>query len=676
MTERRRVRRRATPGASAELARAAAAARRALADRVEPVLDRLRIEPTAPRGRRRPCAVVPAVRACWPLLRGERPELAARLAEHAGRAASRVLRAALDEGDRARRTRRSRTAAGQPDTAVGCSGSRSSGHAPDGGGRVDADRRRRRRGHQRAGGRRRRRRHRARHRPRPDPAQRGGAGGRDRGVVGELAARHRVDGRRAGAGRVRHPRPARGPVRAAPVVARRAGGRPDRRPARAAGRRSSTTRTPRRSPSATSARRAGAATVVFVALGTGIGSALLLDGELFRGAFGVAPELGHLRVVPDGRPCPCGKNGCWERYCSGTALATTAVELLARDPGRSPVLRRLVAGDQRRVTGQRVAAAARDGDPVACAAMAELAPLAGRGAGAGGRRLRPRAGGDRRRGLGVGAAVPGRGPRALRGDLTGAGRPPARPDPHRPARRGRGGGGRGAAGPGARTAADRPSVTGRGLQSTRAVVAPSSGSSGSGVRPQPQHQPAQPGGDARPGRAAGRRPAAPPPSRGRSRAPGPARCSVSPTSDRRARAGAAAAARAGRSARPRRLRPGRRSGSGAGPGSARRRRLRPRCQASRRVRRQLAAPGRSAPAGHDRLELVVGGRAVGLRALVGIPVHAASSPDSGRQADVSAVRGSGHPCTPRRRQPGPPMPGRTARILAVPGPLSLRHGSP
>ncbi len=123
----------------------------------------------------------------------------------------------------------------------------------------------------------------------------------------------------------------------------------------------------------------GAANVVFLALGTGIGSALLIDGKLYRGAFGVAPELGHLRVVPDGRPCPCGKNGCWERYCSGTGLATTAVELLARDPGRSPVLGRLAAGDPGRVTGQRVAAAAREGDPVACAAMDELARWLGEG---------------------------------------------------------------------------------------------------------------------------------------------------------------------------------------------------------------------------------------------------------------------------------------------------------
>jgi glucokinase len=123
----------------------------------------------------------------------------------------------------------------------------------------------------------------------------------------------------------------------------------------------------------------GASSTVFIALGTGIGSALLVDGRLYRGAFGVAPELGHLRVVPDGRPCPCGKNGCWERYCSGTALATTAVELLARDPSRSPVLRRLVAGDPGRVTGQRVATAAREGDPVACAAMDDLARWLGEG---------------------------------------------------------------------------------------------------------------------------------------------------------------------------------------------------------------------------------------------------------------------------------------------------------
>ncbi|SFP86032.1 ROK family protein [Saccharomonospora viridis] len=122
----------------------------------------------------------------------------------------------------------------------------------------------------------------------------------------------------------------------------------------------------------------GADVALLLALGTGIGAGLLLGGEIFRGAHGVAPELGHLRVVPDGRPCPCGRHGCWERYCSGTALAATAVELLARQPARPSVLRRDVV-DPAAMTGLRVARAAREGDPVAREAMAELARWLGEG---------------------------------------------------------------------------------------------------------------------------------------------------------------------------------------------------------------------------------------------------------------------------------------------------------
>ncbi|XVV07850.1 ROK family protein [Actinosynnema sp. CA-248983] len=123
----------------------------------------------------------------------------------------------------------------------------------------------------------------------------------------------------------------------------------------------------------------GARIAALVAIGTGIGGALLIDGKVFRGAHGVAPELGHLRLVPDGRPCPCGKNGCWERYCSGTALTTTAVELLARHPGVSTLMAREAFGDSRAITGRRVAAAARDGDPLAKRAMADLARWLGEG---------------------------------------------------------------------------------------------------------------------------------------------------------------------------------------------------------------------------------------------------------------------------------------------------------
>ncbi|ASF08892.1 glucokinase [Nocardia brasiliensis NBRC 14402] len=123
---------------------------------------------------------------------------------------------------------------------------------------------------------------------------------------------------------------------------------------------------------------AGGHNVVLVAIGTGIGAALLIDGRLYRGTHGVAPELGHLQVVPEGRACPCGKRGCWERYCSGTALADTAIEMLATDPVRS-VLAKDVYRDPGSLTGRRVAGAAQDGDPLAVRVMEDFARWLGLG---------------------------------------------------------------------------------------------------------------------------------------------------------------------------------------------------------------------------------------------------------------------------------------------------------
>ena len=123
---------------------------------------------------------------------------------------------------------------------------------------------------------------------------------------------------------------------------------------------------------------AGGHTAVLVAIGTGIGAALLIDGELYRGTHGVAPELGHLQVVPQGRDCGCGKRGCWERYCSGTALAETAIEMLATDTARSALAREVVA-DPGALTGRRVANAAQDNDPLAQRVMADFARWLGLG---------------------------------------------------------------------------------------------------------------------------------------------------------------------------------------------------------------------------------------------------------------------------------------------------------
>lgn len=126
---------------------------------------------------------------------------------------------------------------------------------------------------------------------------------------------------------------------------------------------------------------AGGHNTLVLSIGTGIGAGLIQDGQIYRGSFGVAPELGHLTVVPDGRPCSCGKRGCWERYCSGTALVDTVLELLAAQDNPRSVLAAESESDPGSLTGRRVAAAAADGDPVAVAAYRDLARWLGYGLG-------------------------------------------------------------------------------------------------------------------------------------------------------------------------------------------------------------------------------------------------------------------------------------------------------
>jgi glucokinase len=111
---------------------------------------------------------------------------------------------------------------------------------------------------------------------------------------------------------------------------------------------------------------AGAAVSLVIAVGTGIGAGLVVDGRLYRGRYGVAPELGHVTLVPGGRPCPCGKSGCLERYCSGTALVDDVAERIAQGAATP------LANQQDHLTGRAVHAAARAGDPVALAALSEL----------------------------------------------------------------------------------------------------------------------------------------------------------------------------------------------------------------------------------------------------------------------------------------------------------------
>jgi glucokinase len=105
--------------------------------------------------------------------------------------------------------------------------------------------------------------------------------------------------------------------------------------------------------------------VVLVTVGTGIGGGIVINGQLYRGRWGVGGEPGHYRVVPGGRLCGCGNRGCWEQYASGSALVAEAREFAARAAGGAVRLLQLGGGTPGGITGPAVTQAAREGDPAA-----------------------------------------------------------------------------------------------------------------------------------------------------------------------------------------------------------------------------------------------------------------------------------------------------------------------
>jgi glucokinase len=119
--------------------------------------------------------------------------------------------------------------------------------------------------------------------------------------------------------------------------------------------------------------------MVMVTVGTGIGGGIVVDGVLMRGAFGVAAELGHMRVVPDGIRCGCGNRGCFEQYASGRALVREARELIASGTPHAARLSELCAGNPAALSGPDVTRAAAEGDPAAVELLADLGTWVGEG---------------------------------------------------------------------------------------------------------------------------------------------------------------------------------------------------------------------------------------------------------------------------------------------------------
>lgn len=102
---------------------------------------------------------------------------------------------------------------------------------------------------------------------------------------------------------------------------------------------------------------------IVITLGTGVGSGIVVNGQLVYGHDGFAGELGHVTMVrgKEGRPCGCGRTGCLEAYCSATGMARTAREILA-NTDRPSLLRDKPAEE---IESLDVSIAADKGDEVA-----------------------------------------------------------------------------------------------------------------------------------------------------------------------------------------------------------------------------------------------------------------------------------------------------------------------
>ena len=114
---------------------------------------------------------------------------------------------------------------------------------------------------------------------------------------------------------------------------------------------------------------------IVLTLGTGVGSGIVVNGELVYGKRSFAGELGHVSVRPEnGRPCPCGRKGCLEVYCSATGVAQTARELLVSGNYPDSLLHQV---DANQINSKQVYDAAKKGDALAKEVFAFTGKLLG-----------------------------------------------------------------------------------------------------------------------------------------------------------------------------------------------------------------------------------------------------------------------------------------------------------
>ena len=118
--------------------------------------------------------------------------------------------------------------------------------------------------------------------------------------------------------------------------------------------------------------------VLYITISTGIGGGVISAGKLLLGARGLAAEVGHILVVPDGPLCGCGQRGHLEAIASGTAIARTAQARLKAGDGENSKIWDIVGDEIDKVTGAVVGEAAQAGDEFARKLIAEAGTFIGR----------------------------------------------------------------------------------------------------------------------------------------------------------------------------------------------------------------------------------------------------------------------------------------------------------
>ena len=105
----------------------------------------------------------------------------------------------------------------------------------------------------------------------------------------------------------------------------------------------------------------GANSAVVITLGTGVGSGIVIDGKIYRGANFAGGEIGHTVIVVDGLPCTCGRRGCFEAYSSATGLIHMTAEASELNP--DSLMTKMIR-DEGKVSARTAYKAMKAGDPV------------------------------------------------------------------------------------------------------------------------------------------------------------------------------------------------------------------------------------------------------------------------------------------------------------------------